>query len=511
MSGSESSSADVYVGRVFTGTESGWAEAVAVAGGVVRAVGSREQVLAEAPDSSQVREADVVLPGFVDSHIHALWLGRAQFRLDLDRAPSVAAMCQAIRERAETAPPGGWILGSAGVAESDLAERRLPSLAELDAAAAGRPLYLDRRGHDALANSAALELAGIGSDTPNPPGGHIDRGPDGKATGLLCERPAAALVEGVIPSPSLDEVCAWISAAHKRLLAVGVTTVADPALSIDEIAAYAEAARRGVLRVRTVVFPLGGDHIDPDALWQQALETGAAEAAPEQLGLGPVKLFLDGAGGLGTALRRDPWPDTGSPGMQVTSSRTLHDYADWAWKRGKGLAVHTVGPRAVELALDAFESASSGAPWPRGRMHLIHAYLEQERSSMQRAARLGIGVSVHPALHHNARSGLQARFGPQADEKIVRVADWLASGALVGGGSDGPGCELDPLVAIRELVPSTGLDAALRFYTGDAAAVIGRDAGKLSPGVRADLLLGSFGPDGQIARVEAVLGGTAVR
>lgn len=504
MSDEKAFVSEVILGRIFTGTERGWVEAIGIAGGRVLCAGTVAEVRARVARGTPERMVDTLIPGFVDSHVHVLWMGRGAHELDVSGARSIREVLTAVRAYAEGLPSDAWILGDGGFDEMALLERRMPTLQELDDASAGHPLLLGRRAHDAFVNSEALTRAGIGLGTPDPVGGHIERNEAGDPTGLLLERPAAALIEAFVPPRDADTVAEWISAAQGVLLEVGVTAVADPALTPAEIGYYVHAHRTGRLRARTTVFPLATSAVTPEELQEAVVATGIYDCDPEMLRVGPVKVFLDGAGALGTALRYENWPGTASAGIQTTPTSVLQDYADWAWREGRGVGVHAVGPRAVEIALDCFQRASGGQPWPVGRVHLIHAYLEQPDRLMERARGLGVGAALQPALNAAVSPEVRARLGEDVD--IVDAARWVDSGVLCGGGSDGPGVEYDPLVFIRALEPTIGRDRALRLFTGDSAAIIGAPYGTLIPGAVADRIELSGGwPSGGRMRRETVI------
>lgn len=500
---------EILAGRIHTGTDRGWGEAIEIADGCVVAAGDRSRITAAAASSTPVREVGAVLPGLVDSHIHILWGGRAGGEVDVSAATSIPAILAELERFARGLPEGAWLLGDGGFDQFSLRERRMPTLEELDRASNGHPLLLSRRGHDGLANSEALRRAGLMDAVPDPPGGHIVRGADGVPSGLLLERPAVALVEAVVPPADAGRAAEWIAAAQRPLLALGITAVADPALTPTEIGYYVHASRTGRLPLRTTVFPLGANDVDPHDLDVAVAATGIADCDPESLRLGPVKLFVDGAGALGTALRHEVWPGTDSAGIQTTTDEVIERYARWAWEKGQGLGVHTVGPLAVELALDAFERASGGEPWPRGRVHLIHAYLEQTPELMARARALGVGVALQPALNAGVEREVNARLDGRA--RMIDAVAWRESGVHCGGGSDGPGLETDPFVFIAALEERIGCDRAIRFYTGDSAAVIGAPYGTLVPGAPADRIeLSGVWAAGQLPETRRVVIGARV-
>lgn len=480
---------------------------VAVIGGRVAAAGTREEALAACPDGTPVLELPgTVVPGLIDSHVHMLWGGRDTERLDVSAATSVAEMLAAISAAAAAGPRDGWLLGSASLDPENLREGRFPTLAELDGATGGRPLFLERRAHDGFANSAALTAAGIDRATPDPPGGAIERNAVGDATGLLIERPAAELVERAAPADTLEDRLRWLAAIQPEFLARGITSVVDPALTPDEMLAYQHAANRGELTVRTTAMPLGDGEVDPEGMMRRFTSAGVdLDRRDDVLRVGPVKLFLDGGGSLGTALLRKPWPGTdGYTGNQTTSTEGLHAYARWAAANGRGIGVHCVGGAAIDLALDAFAAADAEHPIAGLGFTLIHAYLWPSAENIARARSLGVMVATQAPLQWSFGPGLIRRFGVEAVGRAHPIRSWLSAGVTVGGGSDGPDlATLAPLFAFWQMRRRTiegrddvvgpdeavAAEQALALYTTGAAAVArAPDRGRLAPGCVADLV-----------------------
>jgi predicted amidohydrolase YtcJ len=485
-------------------------EALAIVDGRVVASGSRDEALAACPPgTTELELPGTVVPGLIDSHVHMLWGGRGTEQLEVSDSVSVAELLGRVREFAAANPEREWLAGSAGLDPESLAEGRFPTAAELDQAADGRPVFLDRRSHDALASTAALAAAGIGAGTADPPGGVIERGADGEPTGFLVERPAAELVERAMPRPTLEDRLRWIAAIQPRFLATGITGVVDPALEAPELVAYATAAERGELALRVTGMPLGDGEVPP------AERAAAFAAAGVDLGnrdgafwrIGPWKLFLDGGGSLGTALLYEPWPGTDDYlGNQTTSTKGLNEYAEWAAETGAGLGVHCVGSAAIDLFVDACEKAAAVRPLRGLGFTAIHAYLWPSAEQMARIRDLDMLVATQSPLQFTFGPGLVRRFGVEATGRAHPMRSWLESGAIVGGGSDGTGhgveAPISPLwafwqmrrraIAGREdpVGPQEAVDAAqsLALYTTGAAQVaMAPDRGRLSPGYVADL------------------------
>jgi predicted amidohydrolase YtcJ len=484
-------------------------KAVGIVDGRVIATGSRDEALTACPSgTTELTLPGTIVPGLIDSHVHMLWGGRGTEELEVGDCGSVAEVLARLRDFATANPGREWLAGRAGIDPEFLAEGRFPTAAELDEAAGGRPVFLDRRAHDALASSAALAAAGIGAGTVDPPGGVIERGEDGKPTGFLVERPAAELVERAMPAPALEDRLRWLRAIQPRFIAAGITSVVDPALEADELTAYATAAERGELSLRVTGMPLGDGEVPP------AERAAAFAAAGVDLGargehwrIGPWKLFLDGGGSLGTALLYEPWPGTDDYlGNQTTSTAGLHEYAVWAAETGAGLGVHCVGSAAIDLFLAACEEAAKVRPLRGLGFTAIHAYLWPSAEQMRRIRDLDVLVATQSPLQWNFGPGLVRRFGAEAVGRAHPLRSWLESGAIVGGGSDGTGHGVEPPIAPpwafwqmrtrsidgfeEPIGPEEAIDAeqALGLYTTGAAAVaMAPDRGRLAPGHVADL------------------------
>jgi predicted amidohydrolase YtcJ len=482
--------------------------AVAVAGGRVVATGSPGEAGAALPAGTPRLELPgTVLPGLIDSHVHMLWGGRELEEVDVSGCRSVTEIQATIRAYGAAHPRPAWICGSAGIDREDLAEGRFPTAAELEEAGGGRPVLLWRRSHDAFASTTALALAGIDADTPDPPGGVIERDASGRASGFLIERPAAELVAAAVPAATLDDRRRWLAQIQPRFLAAGITSIVDPALSADELNAYARAAASGELTVRVTGMPLGDGEIDPAALAARFAAAGVEldNRDGERWRIGPWKLFLDGGGSLGTALLHQPWPGTEDyHGNQTTSTAGLRAYARWAAETGAGLGVHAVGGAAIDLVLDAFSAAAELRPLAGLGFTLIHAYLWPSAAQMRRCAELDILVATQSPLQWAFGPGLIRRFGTEAVGRAHPLRSWLASGATVGGGSDGPGGPpIAPLWAMWQLrtravdghAEPVGIDEAVDaeqalglYTTGAAAVALAPDRGRLAPGCAADLV-----------------------
>lgn len=462
-----------------------------------------------------------ILPGFVDAHNHMLWTGLGGQLVDLSSARSVGEALDAVRAWAAAHPSESWVVGAEGWEVDDLAERRYPSRAELDSVCPDRPVFLGRGGHAAAVSSRALELAGVGPDTPDPPGGVLD-----VAAGLLLEGPARELVRRHVPRPGRERLLAALRDVQDAYVREGITRVIEPGLEPDELAAYQALAADGELRVRVTAMPMLGQGADAvarlDGLVALGVRTGFGD---ERLMLGGAKLFLDGGASLGTAFMREPYPADADPpgggagpggngageasphpagdgyrGELVTSEQELHAVALACARHGWSLGVHAVGGAAIDLALDVFARVDAEVPIRDLRFTLIHAYLWPTPANMEAARRLGVVLAIQPTMQERFAPILARRFGWDAIARATPLRAWHDAGVVVAGSSDSPITPFAPRRGIWQAVTRhcepyggtlgederIGVDRALTMYTTASAHAAFADGGRLRPGAPAD-------------------------
>lgn len=316
------------------------------------------------------------------------------------------------------------------------------------------------------------------------------------------------------PEPDLDQRLAGLALIQPVLHRLGVVAVVDPAVVPAEMAAYVEANLRGELSARVVAMPhpdLGaGSTAAIAALDGIGARTGLGD---ERLRLGGVKVYFDGVGKDGSALRREPWPgheaEPGGAGLQRVGVAEFEALVSWCARERFSLGVHVVGGGGIDRVLAAFERVDAETSIAARGFTLIHAYLEPSTENMELAARLGVLLAAQPAIHWWNGTNLEARLGPSA-RAANPLRSWLEAGVTVGGGSDGPYFPSDPRLGLwqartREVrdgdsphEPCLGLDAeqALALYTTGAAAVslAAAERGALRPGLAADWVALSVDP-----------------
>lgn len=482
------------------------AEAMAVVDGRVAAVGSREDARAAAGGQAAEHRfaGGAIVPGLIDTHNHMLWTALQRRLVDLSGCRSIAELLDAVRRYAQANPQQPWIVSGTGWHLHALAEGRDPTREELDEAGGGRPVYLPRGGHAAAVSSKALALAGIGRDAPDPPGGRIVKDKRGEPTGVLFEPPAFDLVGKHVPPLSPAERRAALSDIQRAYHGVGICGIVDPGLSSDDIGIYQDLWRSGELTMRSVVMPLAQTAEDPDVMIERLRAWGVRTGfGDDRLKIGGVKVFIDGGASLGTALMREPFPDERcNCGIQVTSTTTFRRLVEFCAENGWSLGVHTVGGRAIDIALSVFAEIDARHPVRNLRFHIIHAYLWPTAENIATARRLGVGVATQASMQYRFAPLLVQRFGVEAVGRATPIRAWIEGGVTVGGGSDSPITPFSPLLglwhAVTRFVDELGVEVgseqaisaeqALALYTRNAAwlAFSEHERGRLAPGLLAD-------------------------
>lgn len=482
------------------------AEAFAVRDGRILHVGSRADALSAAGGGArEVRaERGAVLPGIVDSHNHMLWTGVQREQADISGCRSIAEVLDALRRYAGAHPGREWIASGSGWHVETLAEKRYPTAKELDTISGSRPVFLPRVGHAAAVNSEALRRAGINRGTADPKGGKIARDPDGEANGLLLEPPAVALVGRLVPPLSPEERRGALRAVQKAYLAAGICGVIDPGLAPDDIAIYEDLDRRRELIVRSVVMPLAQSDEDPEKLLAGLRAWGVRTGfGNERLKIGAVKIFLDGGASLGTALMREPYPDEKCQcGIQVTHTDTFHRIVELCASTGWSVGVHTVGGKAIDIALSVFDEVNKRYPIRELRFSLIHAYLWPTPENIATAKRLNVGVATQASMQYQFAPILVRRFGKGLVGRATPVKSWIDGGITLGGGSDSPVTPFPPLLGIWHAVTrhvdalgesigkdeAISVEQALAMYTRGSAwlAFSEHERGMIRTGMLAD-------------------------
>ncbi len=444
-------------GPILTLGEPAAVEAIAIGDGVILAMGERESVEGlRGPDTVDLDLAGrVMVPAFVDHHVHLLNLGfsllyRAEPSptfVDLAKLGSLEAVSDEVRARAGELPDGTWILGQSW-SQGAWGASELPTHEVLSTAAPGHPVFFTRvDGHAGWANSEALRAAGVDASTPDPPGGVIGRAPDRSPDGVLLER-ANELLRPVLPEPSPTEIRRAFRLAAEALSAQGVTEVFDAGflglpgivdLSLDferylELLVETDLEAPLPLRVHLMV-PA------PSPLMVKiAADPVHFRRLTPRIGVTHVKLFADGALGSRGAWLSHPYADDPTTtGIERMSREEIEREASAALDAGFDVAIHAIGDAAVELALDVYaEIIAEMHELAPGRLRIEHfSYAKPE--DFARAAALGIVLAVNPDFVAPDDHGLEmadARVGVDNSDRVYALGRMAAAGAHLGFGSD---------------------------------------------------------------------------
>jgi predicted amidohydrolase YtcJ len=444
-----------------------------------------------------------VLPAFVDTHNHLMLAARNILGVPVSTARDIPQIVSLIRDRAARTAPGQWIVTAADWHELQLAERRLPTAAELDQASTGHPVLLQRGGHNAVLNSAGLRAAGIGPGTPDIAGGFIARDEHGQPSGWVQDA-ALDLVRRVLPALPTEALATGLARASAQYAARGLGTVRDPAVSPEEWQTYLRAADAGQLAVRShamifttpaAIAAAGSVAAYLDALDGVGIRPGAGAGRVRLWGL---KFVLDG--GVEAAALREPYADRpGYFGELMWERAELAEALAVCAGRGWPVGTHAMGDRAVAVLLDAIGDAHEQAgPLPAGTLVVEHGGLIAGR--IDRAAGLGVHITVQQALLTGLAPAFIAAWGADRTAALFPWRELIDGSAWISAGTDHPIGPLDPLRGVHGMTtratpagvlgPEHAIQRAeaLRLYTVAGAQFLGPPAtGTLAPGAPADL------------------------
>jgi predicted amidohydrolase YtcJ len=371
-------------GRVLTvDATNSVAQAVAIAGGRIAAVGSADQIRARVGPRTEVVDlrGRAVTPGLIDTHVHFSEESQL-FSVDLTDASitKLDDVLQRVAARVATAKPGEWVSGS-GWDEGKLSERRYVTAADLDKVAPNNPVWLEHTtGHYGVANSYALRMAEVRPETKDPPAGTIDRDAQGRPTGVLKES-AAALVTRLVPPYTREQQKQGIARLIQDFNKEGMTGAKDPGINAQKWELYQELLREGTLTVRMFALWQGsrnGQNADQVMARVLALPRPPASLGDGVLFSGGVKMFMDGSGGARTAWMHDEWHknfsdvDAGNRGYPAIDPDAYRRIVIDLHNAGIHVSTHAIGDRAIDWVVDTYDLALKGKPTKGLRHGIIH-------------------------------------------------------------------------------------------------------------------------------------------
>jgi predicted amidohydrolase YtcJ len=481
------------------------AEAVAVLGNRIAAVGSTEEIRKWIGANTKVMDLQGkrVTPGFNDSHVHFLdgGMGLASVQLRYARTPE--EFRDRIRDFAAKQPKGRWILNGNWDHEN-WTPPALPTRRLIDAVTPDNPVFINRLdGHMCLANSLALKLAGVTRETPDPPGGTIVRDAGGEPTGVLKDA-AMSYVTKVIPNPSEDVMAEAIRAALAYAAENGVTSVQDMSASPDVFGVYQRLLANGELTARVY-------GVQPLSDWGRLARVGiCAGFGNDKLKIGGLKGFADGSLGSTTALFFEPYLDapntTGLPSDEMFPEGKMLNNIIGADKAGLQIAVHAIGDKANKAILDMFAEVVKRNGARDRRLRIEHAqHLRPEEIKRFGAERVIASMQPYHAIDDGRWA--ENRIGPNRAKGTYAFRSLLDAGATLAFGSDWFVAPMEPLMGIYAAVTRRTLDGkrpqgwvpeqkitvaeAVRAYTMGSAYASGDEKlkGSIEAGKLADLVV----------------------
>ena len=430
------------------------AEAIAIRDGKILAVTTAERIETYIGPDTRVIDAQgrLILPGFIDNHTHFTNGGFQLQSIDLRHAQTEEEFARLVAEWAER-HPGRWITG--GTWDHDnFPGGNLPTRHLIDPYTQETPVFVRRYdGHMGLVNTYTLELAGITSETPDPPGGQIVRDPDtGEPTGIL-RNAAMGLVTRLIPERTMDDLLDATRLALHEARRYGVTGIHDMS-SPDDLRAYQQLYESGELTTRVYA-------ILPFPRWEHLAETGIqAPFGNDFVRLGGLKAMADGSLGSSTALFFEPYtsdPSTRGLASDVMGDGRLERWAMAADKAGLQPVIHAIGDSANSRILDLYDRISRENPERDRRLRIEHAQHIHPKD-FERFAELGVVASVHP--YHAIDDGrwAEGRIGWERCKTTYPFWSFLDAGVIMSFGSDWTVAPLNPLLTIYAAVTRRTLD-----------------------------------------------------
>ncbi len=494
-------------GVIFTGDSAKpRVEAIAIKGERIIATGSSQQMRALAGKETKLIDlaGRFAAPGFNDAHIHLANGGQAKLAVELTGSRTLEEFQQRIRSRLSDYKPGEWIIGR-GWDHTIWPVKKFPTRQDLDAVSKDHPMIFTRvDGHVAVANSLALQKAGVTRTTANPAGGEIEKGPDGEPTGMLKES-ATGLVRRQIPPITADQRRRGIELALQEAVSHGLTSAQDNS-GWDDFLIYEQLKKEGKLPLRiTEWLPFTA----PVAQLEEMRQRGGT--TDPWLKTGALKGVLDGTLGSRTAAMLAPYSDDPSTsGIPIIPPDRLKPMVIERDKAGFQIALHAIGDLSNRSALDAFAAARAQNGARDSRHKVEHAQVVAA-ADVQKFRENAVIASMQPCHETSDMRWAGQRLGPERSKGAYAWNTMLKNNIRMAFGSDYPVEPLDPMISLyacvtRKMHPDAppggpadawipeeriSMDNCLRTFTqGSAYAEFAeKDKGRIAPGQFADIVV----------------------
>jgi predicted amidohydrolase YtcJ len=502
---------NVYTGAIAASSALGAttrAEAIAVRGDRIMAVGSREEIAKMKGPQTKVIDlgGHFVMPGFNDAHMHMASAGLEKLNVNLVGAKTLDEFRERLRARADAAPAGDWIVGE-GWDETLWPVKTVPTRWDLDEVSGNHPVFLVRvDGHIAVANTRALQLASVTVASKDPDGGRIDRDEGGTPTGILRET-AQGTIQAVIPRPTHEKRRQAIEFALADLASHGVTSAQDYS-SWEDFQIYEEIEKEGKLTARISEWLPFNDSIE-----ELNRKRDSHPASDNMLHTGMLKGFMDGSLGSKTAALLEPYSDDpGNSGIPQYEVDKLNAMTRERVLAGYQIGFHAIGDKGVQMALDAFAEAEKAAKDAKVkavdggsdyRLRVEHAQVTTPQQ-IARFKELKVIASMQPSHLLTDMNWAESRLGPKRAETSYAWAEFLRHGVTLAFGTDYPVEPVSPFRGIYSAVTRMSEDgkktyvgqkltseqAIAAYTTGSAFAEFAeKNKGKLAPGMLADFVV----------------------
>lgn len=436
-------------------------------------------------------------PSFVDSHCHILPTGLDLQKLNLGPFSTPEEVLQAVFERNQTEPEDQW-LRAVWYDQTKFPSGEHLTRHDLDKISSTRPIVLRHvNGHASIANTAALESAGISDDTPDPEGGTFVRDSSGSLTGVLLEK-AHEMVFDSGPKLTQEQMVEAILIAGDRMAELGIVCASDMMTGRfdveTEIYAYAEAARRGC-KIRTRLYVLWSPVFGGRGIGLERLRSLASEIDSDAVRIAGIKIFADGAIGSRTAGIYGSYegePAAERSGIMNYSNARLAEMVRVAHEAGYQVCIHSIGDYSTDCVLDAFEALDDAS-----RHRIEHVMLMSDRQ-IDRLARVGCFATMQPEFLVRFGHAYRRNLGEERASKLKRARSFLDRGIKLAFNSDRPIVAGDPRDGIRTAVsrpvgfdPSenVSMTEAIDLYTSCGDLVNGDVPGRLAAGQRAEYVV----------------------
>lgn len=477
-------------------------DAVGIVHGRIVTTGSRHDVRKEL--GTRVEEIDLrgrtAIPGFYDAHCHVMGVGFAASQIDVssDAVSSIDDILSAVKDRVDSSSDSSkWIIGQ-GYDQANLAENRHPTRHDLDKVSLNHPVVLHRSCHHIMvANSRALELAGITADTPSPSDGTIDHDDAGEPTGVLRES-AGLFVNRAIGAPTEDDIVDALTIAGESYRRYGVTSAAEAGIrNKDELRAYQRLHGQGKLALRTWLMMIIDDTLDD--LTELGISSGFGD---EWLRIGNAKLFSDGSIGGRTARMSRPYEgETDNYGLWMISPEEISERVLRAHKAGFQIGIHGIGDAAISAILDAYEAAQIAMPRDDPRFRIEHCSIIDE-TILDRIQKLGVIPVPGTTFLYDMRPVYLQNLSAERVRFAYAMNTFKRRGIIAAASSDAPVSSHNPMIGVQTMVTRKDrlgdeifpeeritLDEAIAAYTRNGAygSFSEKEKGTLMGGMLADI------------------------